>query len=52
ERSWLRASIRVRVVHKSYARGRAYLRKGRVVDVPRMGEATVRMDLGDLVLEG
>lgn len=49
---WLRANIRVRVVSKSYAGGRAYLGKGRVVDVPRVGEATVRMDLGELVLEG
>ena len=52
ERSWLRANIRVRVVHKSYAGGRAYLGKGKVVDVPRMGEATVRMDLGNVVVEG
>ncbi|CAN0495557.1 unnamed protein product, partial [Hapterophycus canaliculatus] len=42
--AWLRANIRVRVVHKSYAGGRAYLGKGRVVDVPRIGQATVRMD--------
>lgn len=48
--AWLRPNIRVRVVRKSYAR--AYLGKGRVVDVPRIGQATVRMDLGDLVLEG
>lgn len=52
EGAWLRANIRVRVVHKSYAGGRAYLGKGRVVDVPRIGQATVRMDLGELVLEG
>lgn len=50
--TWLRPNIRVRVVHKSYASGRAYLGKGRVVDVPRLGEATVRMDVADLVLEG
>eukprot|EP00903_Cladosiphon_okamuranus_P008182 g7881.t1 len=48
--AWLRPNIRVRVVHKSYAG--AYLGKGRVVDVPRIGQATVRMDVGDLVLEG
>ncbi|CAB1099405.1 unnamed protein product [Ectocarpus sp. CCAP 1310/34] len=50
--AWLRANIRVRVIHKSYGGGRAYLGKGRVVDVPRVGQATVRMDLGELVLEG
>lgn len=52
EPPWLRANIRVRVIHKTYAGGRAYLSKGRVVDVPRRGEATVRMDNGELVLEG
>lgn len=52
EKAWLRSNIRVRVVHKSYAGGRAYLGKGKVVDVPRVGEATIRMDLGDVVLEG
>ncbi|CAM9910351.1 unnamed protein product [Ectocarpus sp. 6 AP-2014] len=50
--AWLQANIRVRVIHKSYGGGRAYLGKGRVVDVPRVGQATVRMDLGELVLEG
>lgn len=50
--AWLRPNIRVRVIHKSYGGGRAYLGKGRVVDVPRVGQATVRMDLGELVLEG
>lgn len=50
--NWLRPNIRVRVVHKSYAGGRAYRSKGRVIDVPRPGEATVRMDAGSLVLEG
>lgn len=52
EPTWLRNNIRVRVVHKSYAGGRAYLGKGTVVDVPCVGEATVSMDLGSLVLEG
>lgn len=49
---WLRPDIRVRVVHKSYAGGRAHLGKGRVIDVPKPGEATVRMDSGGLILEG
>lgn len=52
DKAWLRSNIRVRVVHKSYAGGRAYLGKGKVVDVPRVGEATVRMDHDDVVLEG
>jgi G patch domain and KOW motifs-containing protein len=48
---WLREGIRVKIVSKSLAGGKAYLQKGAVRAVLTRGSATVLLDSG-LLLEG
>ena len=48
-RNWVVPGIRVRVVSKSVAKGRYYLKKGVVMDVPEPCVANLRMDTGQLV---
>ncbi|KAJ1425311.1 hypothetical protein B484DRAFT_451111 [Ochromonadaceae sp. CCMP2298] len=48
---WLRENIRVKVVSKTLSDGRAYLQKGQILDVYKLGECSVRLD-GGAVLEG
>jgi hypothetical protein len=48
---WLRENIRVKVVSKTLSDGRAYLQKGQILDVYKLGECSMRLD-GGAVLEG
>ena len=41
---WLYSSIRVRVVSKSLSRGKFYLKKGTIIDVPTPTECVVQLD--------
>jgi hypothetical protein len=43
-KGWLIPNIRVRVLNKKVLKGRCYMKKGSVIDVPRPGLAVVRVD--------
>jgi len=47
-KGWLIPNIRVRILDKKVLKGRCYMKKGSIVDVPRPGLAVVRVDEEDL----